>query len=200
LKPVDPTLVVIGFVLACFAFKGILVRFGTWSGSEWIRFVLQLALSAGLIKVALVMAGEVDKGLTHGWPPATRLAYVITMMLMLLYGALSSVWLIKAFAGDDSSPQMYSAMLITFIVLTLALGAAAWLSEVAAISFQQSGAVVLGLFCLLLGTHTPNWVRLSYRYRLVADIVGETGTRVFYGAVGLTLIGFGVLGRAHIFR
>jgi hypothetical protein len=80
------------------------------------------------------------------------------------------------------------------------LGAAAWLALTAGISFQQSGAVILGLFCLLLGTHTPDWVRVSYWYRQLTEIVGETSTRVFYGAAGLVLIGFGVLGRAHIFR
>jgi hypothetical protein len=135
----------------------------------------------------------------HGWTPAMRLVYVITMILMGLYGVTSGLWVLVTFSRDDAPTDTYNNMLLAFVVLTFALGAAAWLTQTG-ISFQQSGAIILGVFCLALGTHTPDWVRLSYRYRLLTDIVGDTAVRVCYGAVGLALVGLGILGRAHIFR
>jgi hypothetical protein len=199
-KSTDLNLVTIGFVVASLIIKGILVRLGTWSASQWILFVLQLAASAGLVVLSQAMAGEVDHGIMHGWTSGMRLAYVMTMILMGLYGAFSGLWLLSALSGGNAPAQTYNNMLIAFVVLTLALGAAAWLTDTAGISFQQSGAIILGFFSLCLGTHTPEWVRLSYRYRVLSDIIGDTAVRVFYGAVGLTLIGFGILGRAHIFQ
>ena len=200
MKSTDFSLVVIGFVAASLVVKGILVRVGTWSGSQWILFLLELGASAGLAVLSLAMAGEVDHGIMRGWAPAMRLMYVMVMILMGLYGVFSGLWLLTAFSRDDAPTEIYNNMLIAFVGLTLVLGAAAWLTQSAGISFQQSGAVILGLFSLALGTHTPEWVRLSYKYRLIAGIVGDTPVRVFYGAVGLVLIGFGILGHAHIFR
>jgi len=196
-KGVDLRVVFISIAIVGFVGKGVLLRTGNWSGVEWIRFLLQLAVCAGLAAVPFVVP---QQGLNPGWPPAARLVYVITELGLMIYGIFSGIWLLKAFAGGAPPPRLMNAMLFTFIGLTLAFGAAAWLEHAAAVPYQQSGAIILGIFCVWIGASLPEWVEGQPMYRQVAAIISETGTRLIYVAVGLVLIGFGLLGRAHIFK
>ncbi len=199
MNSVSVKIVAVAVLLVSLLARGMVRRAGAWSGSQWTRFAFQLTLSVGLVALPIAMATEVDRGLTHGWAAAPRFLYVMTMIVMLLYGVVSGVQLLRAFAGDDVPPQLYHGYLVTFILVTLALGIAAWLGEASAIPFQRSGAVILGGYCLWLGVRPPEWVRSHALYALLSGVISETGTRVFYGAVGLLIIGVGIFGSGEGF-
>jgi hypothetical protein len=196
-KAVDLRLVVIAIAILGLVGKGILIRTGTWSGFQWMRFLLQLAVCAGLVAVPFVVP---DQGRNPDWPPAARVVYVVTEFALMLYGIFSAAWLLRAFAGDAPPPRIVNGMLFAFIALLLAFGGAAWLEHIAGIPYQQTGAVILGIFCVWIGASLPEWVEGHLMYRQISAIITETGARVSYVAVGLVLIGFGMVGRAHIFR
>jgi hypothetical protein len=178
--------------------KGVALRAGTWSGSQWIGFILHLTLCAGLVALAVTMPNQ---GLNRDWAPFARLLFVMTQLIMMLYGGFIGMSLVAGFAGTGPPQEQWRQLFITFAVVTLAFGAAKWLSARGTIPYVRSGAVILGAYCLWLGVRLPDWVRSSTRfYRPLAAMIGETGTRVFYGAVGVGIIGFGVFAGAHIFK
>lgn len=197
MKPVDPTIIVIIIAILIFVAKGILIRTGTWSGSEWLGFIIKLAICTCLAAVPFVVP---QQGLNHNWPAPARLVYVVTELGMMGYGIVSAIWLLKAFAGDAPPPHLVNGMLFAFLGLLLAFAGAAWLEHETGIRYQQTGAVILGIFCVWIGATLPEWVERQMSYMWVSRIITETGTRVSYAAVGFVLIGFGLLGRAHIFR
>jgi hypothetical protein len=196
-KPVDVRIVFIIIAIIILVGKGVLIRIGTWSGSQWMRFMLQLAICASLAAVPFVAP---QQGLNPNWTPAARLVYVVTEFALMLYGILSGAWLLRAFAGDAPPPRLVNGMLFAFIALLLAFAGAAWLEHAAGIPYQQTGAVILGFFCVWIGATLPEWVERHMMYTWISGIITETGTRLSYAAVGFVLIGFGLLGRAHIFR
>jgi hypothetical protein len=196
-KGVDLRVVFIAIAIIGLIGKGVLLRTGTWSGVEWMRFLLHLAACACLAALPWVVP---QQSLNPDWPPAAQIVYLVTELGLMIYGVFSGIWLLKAFAGGAPPPRVLNAMLFTFIGLTLAFGVAAWLEHAAVVPFQQSGAIILGIFCLWIGASLPEWVEGHPMFRQIAAIISETGTRLFYAAAGLALIGFGLLGRAHIFK
>lgn len=197
MKPVDPAYLIIGAVILVLIVKGILIRAGEWSGADWLWFLLALSACACLAAVPFVIPQQVQN---HGWPPAARIAYFVTELLLMLYGVFEGVALLRAFAGIAPPPHLVNATALAFGALTVAFGVAAWLQFAAGISFQQSGAVILGIFSVWVGASLPEWVKGLLSYRVLSSLISETGTRLASVAVGLVLIGFGLAGRAHIFR
>jgi len=196
-KPVDVRVVFIIIAIILLIGKGILIRTGTWSGSQWLRFLLQLAICAGLTAVPFVVP---QQGLNHNWPAPARLVYVVTEFSMMLYGIFSGAWLLRAFAGDAPPPRLVNGMLFAFVGLLLAFAGAAWLEHASGIRYQQTGAVILGFFCVWIGATLPEWVERHPMYIWISGMITETGTRLSYAGVGFVLISLGLLGRAHIFR
>jgi hypothetical protein len=195
-KTVDLRLFVIAIAILGFVGKGILVRTGTWSGSQWMRFLLQLAICASLAAVPFVVP---EQGLNSSWPPEARLVYVVTELALMLYGIFAGAWLLRAFAGDAPPPRLANEMLFAFIALLLAFGGAKWLEYAAGIPYHQTGAVILGGFCIWIAATLPGWVENHMMFRGLSGILSEMGARLSYAAVGIVLVCFGLLGRAHIF-
>jgi hypothetical protein len=197
-KVIDLTLPLIAIALLGFVGKGILTRAGKWSAQQWMGFLIRLIICVGLTAVPFVLPLQ---SLNPAWPFAARLVYFATEMALMMYGIFSGVWLLKAFAGGDAQPPwVVNAMVFAFTALTLAFGGAVWLEHTAGIAYQQTGAVVLGLFCVWIGATLPEWVQQNVLYMWLSDIVSEKGARLLYTAAGLVLVGLGILGRAHIFR
>jgi hypothetical protein len=177
--------------------KGLALRSGTWSGSQWKGFILHFALCAGLLALAIAMPNE---GLNRDWPPFARLLFVVTQWIMMLYGGFIGMGLVAGFAGTGPPQEQWRQLFIAFALITLAFGAAKWLSATGTFPYVRSGAFILGTYCLWLGVRLPKWAEYSVKYRLLFRVMGETGTRFFYGAVGLAFIGFGIFGRANLFE
>jgi hypothetical protein len=200
-SPSTPKLILVAVLLVSLLGRGIAKRAATWSSAEWARLSIQLVMSVALVALPLFMATEVDLGLTHGWSAVARALYLTAMLLMLLYGVVSGVRLLTAFAGDSVPPKLYHGYLMTFVVVVIALGVAAYLDEAASVPFERSSAGVLGAFCLFLGARLPEWVKAHPLYAFTSGIVGELGTRLFYGAVGGVFIAAALFGHAaHLLR
>jgi hypothetical protein len=187
-------LIVVSIALLAHLVAGMRRRLGIWRGSQWLRFVTSLIISAAFVVIALLMAGGVDKGLTLRWSVAARAIYVLAMILMLLYGVVSGVQLLKTFSGDAAPSVWYRGYLFTFAVLSVVLVGASVLHDVYGVPFHRSGAITIGGFSVWLGLRPPQWFDAHGGVQVLQGLLGRSGTRLLYVAVGLLFLLAGIVG------
>ncbi len=191
----DTRVVIVGLGrLGCLV-VGVHKRLGVWSGRQWLSFIGNLLLCSALVFIAFKMAGAVDRGIGRDWGTSAQVAYVIGMMLMLLYGVVSGVQLVRSLASDDVPRKSYQGYLVTFAVLTVVMGLAAALEETHGVSFERSGAVVIGLFSVWLAVRPPEWFDAHSGVPVLQAVLGRRGTQVLYLLAGVLFLAAGILGR-----
>ena len=177
--------------------KGILIRTGTWSGSQWYGFLFKLAVGAVL---AFGPTSLDHPGLDSSWPHSARAFYDVMQVILTVVGIIYGIWLVGDFAGTAPPARIVNGFLLTFVALFLGFGGALWLQRVTGLPYYKTATVILGVYCVGLGAVLPEWVEYSAMYKATSRIISETGTRFLYAGVGFLLIGIGILAGGNVFR
>ena len=183
-------------ILASLLARVVSAKWRIWSLKDWTLFLGHLAASAGLVWLAFLMATGVDSHLAIAGPrhSGQRIAYVIILMLAMLYGIVSFVQTLRSASGDDYNPALLRGYLHAFSLLFVIMGLSFWVADGVGAPVSRVAAVVGGGFGIWLGAAMPPWLEAAAKGRVLTSALTSSQLRVLYLGLGLAATAAGVMG------
>ena len=192
----DPRSAFIAALVLALLIRVIVAHWRNWGVAEWTRFVGHLAVSIGMVSLALLLAGGAALHSAVAGPPNSlwRTLYAFVNIILALYGVVSGIQVLISSTGDAYNPALFRGYLHAMAIFALVICFALWVASLTNTSSSRIGSVVIGGFLLWLGTAMPPWVEAAARGSPVTSILSQSGVRALYAVLGVGAIGAGVIG------